>query len=78
MPITLSPDKFDRVERMKRAVSDALPDPPYQFDGIYAMAVARNLYPEDSWERGFAPMLVLRAFVIADSPDDEVPGLTAR
>lgn len=78
MTIVLTPEKYDRFQRLKREVLDALPDPPYVFDGAYAMAVAADMGPEDSWERGFMAMFVLRCWVIDDDPNGEAPGLTAR
>ena len=78
MTITLSGDKYDRFHRMKREVLDAMPDPPYTFDGAYAMAVAADLYADDTWERGFMPMFMLRCWMIASDPNGEAPGLTAR
>lgn len=68
-------NKTERIERVKREVLNALPDPPRKFDGAYAMAVAADLYPDDTWERGFAPMFVLRAwttnFCWTDTPPME-------
>ena len=69
--------KPDRIERVRAEVLAALPESPTQFDGVFAMTVARDLYPEDTWERGFAPMLVLLAWVENASPDGTAPGLTA-
>ena len=78
MTIKLSPEKYARYERMPQEILDALSDAPCHFDGAYAVAVAADLYPADSWERGFAAIFVLRCWVMEFHPNGEAPGLTAR